>query len=139
DEEKQRFKKIDSAIAPLKGKRRTFLTGLVMTDENASPPSTQLLYQGDLTQPRQEVAPGVLSALEPGPLAIKSPPRPNSSGRRSALADWIVSDRNPLTARVLVNRIWQGHFGEGLQSTPNDFGLAGARPTNAPLLDWLAR
>ena len=58
--------------------------------------------------------------------------------RRLALADWIVSDTNPLARRVIVNRIWQHHFGAGLVDTPNDFGRNGVAPTHPQLLDWLA-
>jgi len=80
----------------------------------------------------------VTSALDPNPAAIAKPARAESSGRRSALAEWIVSKSNPLTARVIVNRIWQGHFGVGLQTTGNDFGFAGTKPEDPSLLDWLA-
>ena len=110
-----------------------------MTDAEGEPAATHILYQGDLAQPREQVAPGFLSALDPNPAPIAKPLREKSTGRRTALADWIVSERNPLTARVLVNRVWQAYFGEGLVATANDFGLAGARPSDPALLDWLAR
>ena len=68
------------------------------------------------------------------------PPQPDAKicGRRTVLADWIASKDNPLTARVMVNRIWQYHFGRGIVRSPNNFGLQGDRPTHPELLDWLA-
>ena len=59
-------------------------------------------------------------------------------GRRTALANWIASEKNPLTARVIVNRLWHYHFGAGLVATPNDFGFNGGRPSHPQLLDYLA-
>jgi hypothetical protein len=100
-------------------------------------PATQILDQGDFASPRDEVLPGFPSVLDPHPAAI-APPRPRTSGRRTALADWIVSKDNPWTARVFVNRVWQQHFGRGLVATPNDFGITGSAPVHLPLLDWLA-
>jgi hypothetical protein len=72
------------------------------------------------------------------PTLVSLPPDARSSGRRLALADWIASPQNPLTARVLVNRLWQHHFGRGLVRSPNNFGLQGDPPTHPELLDWLA-
>jgi len=137
-EEKKRHGEADAEVQALKKQLRPFTTGLLMADENAAPPVTYVLFQGDLAKTREAVPPGFLSALDPNAARIEKPVRRDSSGRRTALADWLVSNRNPLVARVLVNRIWQAHFGEGLVATANDFGLNGARPTHPELLDWLA-
>src|SRR5207245_2935126 len=73
------------------------------------------------------------------PLRLPSqPPAGGTTGRRLALADWLTDPRHPLTARVLVNRVWMHHFGRGLVGTPGDFGRLGERPTHPELLDWLA-
>ncbi|QDV35737.1 PSD1 and planctomycete cytochrome C domain-containing protein [Tautonia plasticadhaerens] len=99
-----------------------------------APDSIHRLHRGDPEQPREEVAPAVPHAL--GTLAL---PRGSAEReRREALAGWIASPENPLTARVMVNRIWQGHFGIGLMGTPSDFGHNGARPSHPELIDWLA-
>lgn len=98
------------------------------------PDKIHLLARGDPEQPKEEVTPALLSVL-----SNRSIPKDLTElGRREALADWIASPENPLTARVMVNRIWQGHFGIGLVETPSDFGLNGARASHPQLLDWLA-
>ena len=99
------------------------------------PAPTHKLYRGDATQPREQVTPGAVTALGP-PLQL--PADAPERERRLAFARWLGDPRNPLPARVLVNRLWQYHFGEGIVSTPNDFGHNGARPTHPELLDWLA-
>jgi mono/diheme cytochrome c family protein len=99
------------------------------------PDEIHLLNRGDPEQPKDEVVPAVLSTLGNVKLAKDTA----EQERRRALADWISSPQNPLTARVMVNRIWQGHFGTGLVETPSDFGRNGMKPTHPELLDWLAQ
>jgi hypothetical protein len=85
------------------------------------------------------VEPGFLSVLTGGAPAVIDPlPHRQSSGRRRALAEWIASPENPLTARVMVNRIWHYHFGRGIVGTPSNFGRMGTLPSHPELLDWLA-
>ena len=100
-----------------------------------SPGPTHRLMRGDVTQPSEVVAPGSLSELGQ---AVTLPVETPEAQRRAALADWIVSRDNPLTARVIVNRLWLQHFGEGIVDTPSDLGANGGKPTHPELLNWLA-
>ncbi len=104
------------------------------------PPQTFLFHRGDHDQPKQELAPReltVLTSWKPVELPINDA-NLSSSGRRLAYAKWLVSGEHPLVARVLVNRVWLNHFGQGLVPTAGDFGLLGVPPTHPELLDWLA-
>ena len=101
------------------------------------PDVIHLLNRGDPEQPKDEVRPEVLGVLA----QATTKPLPNEaaeSERRVALAEWIASPANPLTARVMVNRVWQGHFGTGLVETASDFGRTGTKPSHPELLDYLA-
>ena len=101
----------------------------------ADPEPTHFLYRGDPMAEREAVNPGGLSHVgAPLQLTDATP----EHDRRMQLADWIASADNPLTARVMVNRIWHYHFGRGIVETPSDFGAMGARPSHPELLDWLA-
>jgi len=99
-----------------------------------TPRTTYLMKGGDPLKPGEEVGPGFLSVISDLKLEAAS----TDSHRRNALAAAITAKDNPLTARVIVNRIWQHYFGAGIVKTPSDFGLNGGRPSHDKLLDWLA-
>ena len=94
------------------------------------------LHRGDVMQPREAVAPGVIEGARRRRSSWNA--SASDAARRKALADWIADPQNPLTARVLVNRLWHYHFGRGLVATPSNFGFLGGQPTHPELLDWLA-
>ena len=99
------------------------------------PDRIHLLRRGDPEQPGPEVSPAVPEVLG----TVRLPADAPEPQRRHALANWLTQPNAPLIARVMVNRIWQGHFGTGLVDTPSDFGRTGSRPSHSGLLDWLAR
>jgi Protein of unknown function (DUF1553)/Protein of unknown function (DUF1549)/Planctomycete cytochrome C len=115
-----------------------------VTDVGDYSPKTYLPVKG--SPKGEEVKPGFLTALGGGDIPEGSFERPTTgpiplmptTGRRKALAEWIASPENPLTARVMVNRIWQYYFGLGIVATPSDYGLRGKAPSHPELLDWLA-
>ncbi|MFO0953388.1 MAG: PSD1 and planctomycete cytochrome C domain-containing protein [Isosphaeraceae bacterium] len=101
---------------------------------------TPILQRGDYLKPGQEVSPGVVRSLATPEPFRWSPPAKDAptSGRRRAFAEWLTQPGHPLTARVLVNRVWLHHFGEGIVATPDNFGVKGEPPSHPELLDWLA-
>ncbi|MEM1069737.1 MAG: DUF1553 domain-containing protein, partial [Planctomycetota bacterium] len=99
--------------------------------ERSTPRTTNLLVKGDFTRPAQAVTPGT-------PEVLHSLSSASDRANRLDLAEWLISRDNPLTSRVIVNRIWQQYFGRGLVETDNDFGLLGSLPSHPDLLDWLA-
>jgi hypothetical protein len=111
-----------------------------LQDAGAKAAKTFLLERGELGHPGAEVQPGWPAILSPGFQfkAAAIAPLTNSTGRRAALARWLAGGDHPLTARVIVNRLWQHHFGRGIVATASDFGLRGELPTHPELLDWLA-
>jgi hypothetical protein len=135
-------KQVRAATAALEKDRPRPLEKLsVFVETDPNPPAHHVLRRGRHNQPGEEVGPGVPAALSTAANTYQVAPRPEgqvSTGRRLALARWITSPDNPLTARVLVNRLWQHHFGTGLVATPDNLGRSGARPTHPELLDYLA-
>lgn len=113
-------------------KPQPLVDAFVATDTGTTAPAVQLKTR----KGKQEIAPGFLTLLEPREPEIQ--PTDNSTGRRTVLANWITRPDNQLSTRVIVNRVWQYHFGRGIVSTASDFGKLGEKPTHPELLDWLA-
>ncbi len=102
-------------------------------------PPSHFLIRGDVNSRGSETKPGFLLVATKGDEPTELPPsNGHTSGRRRALAEWLVSKDNPLTARVMVNRIWHHHFGRGIVASIDNFGKMGESPTHPELLDWLA-
>lgn len=124
------FRSLNERYADLDEQLSGGVTTMVLK-EASKPRKTTVLIKGDFTRPAEEVTPGAPSVLHP--ITFAGP-----RGNRLDLAKWMGSRQNPLTARVIVNRVWQHYFGRGLVETENDFGLQGTMPSHPELLDWLA-
>lgn len=124
----KRLEEVKSRIGQLQSQKKAWIGSF------SQPGQTHRLYRGEPDAKREVVGPDALEAFTSLQLAVDAP----EQQRRLALANWIVDPANPLTARVIVNRIWQFHFGNGIVDTPSDFGRNGAVPTHPALLDWLA-
>ncbi|MEZ6061348.1 MAG: PSD1 and planctomycete cytochrome C domain-containing protein [Planctomycetaceae bacterium] len=137
DEQK---KKLEQQITQLESQRMPEPRIRALWSRGEPSPS-YILMRGNYLTPGHPVEPGVPAVLsrDDAPLDIRPPWNDGrSTGRRLAFARWLTRPDHPLTARVMVNRIWQHHFGQGIVTTPGNFGRAGAAPTHPELLDWLA-
>jgi hypothetical protein len=137
----EELKDYDKRIGEIRARKPAehFVQALVEPPGHA--PQTRLFHRGDHQQPKQVVIPAALTVAVPEGARVEFPLDDESlptTGRRLAFARWLTSPENPLTARVIVNRVWMHHFGTGLVATPADFGKLGARPSHPELLDWLA-
>jgi hypothetical protein len=134
----KRYAELKKQLAQFDSMRPAALPqGQFMIDLSATAPPTYVLRGGNIDAKGDQVQPGFLSILDPSDARFTQPAGLNSTGRRSTLAAWLTDTKNPLTGRVMVNRIWHYHFGRGIVATPGDFGMMGARPTHPELLDYL--
>jgi hypothetical protein len=141
-EDRKKTEEVKKQIADLeKSKPPALPSAMAITDPTSTPANSYFLHRGSTISKGSPMEPGpplVLSASGREIVFPKPAPQAKTTARRLALAQWLSSEENPLTARVMVNRIWQHHFGKGIVETPNDFGRMGAAPTHPELLDWLA-
>jgi hypothetical protein len=131
--------KTKKTIAELKKKLRDKPQIRALYEMGGEPSPAYLLRRGDALSIGELVEPGVPSVLRAGIESYKvRSPGPDGSGRRLALAKWLVQPNHPLTSRVMVNRLWMRHFGRGIVASPSNFGRTGVPPSHPELLDWLA-
>jgi cytochrome c553 len=140
-DEKQMLATLDAELAQLNRELKAIPPlPTVWAGKFEQPKATTYVHKGgDPMRRGADVVPASLAVLDGVLKPFALPANAPEGERRLALANWIASDANPLTARVLANRIWQSHFGTGLVDTPSDFGYLGSKPTHPELLDWLAR
>jgi mono/diheme cytochrome c family protein len=140
DAAKQKHRELLRQIQALDEQRpQKYPTAMTIGEEGREPLPSYFLHRGSPSAKGSLMEPGVLTVANWGGARFSEPP-PDAptSHRRGAFAAWVASERNPLTARVMANRIWQHHFGAGIVRTPSNFGKTGERPTHPELLDWLA-
>ncbi len=138
-EQKKRYQELEKKLASLPLPRPQPLpSAMAVTDVGLDVPPTHLLAGGDWRKPQQQLQPGFPNFLDESTPDIRAIRERKTTGRRSALAQWLTRKDNPLTARVIVNRFWQHHFGAGIVASSSDFGTMGDAPTHPKLLDWLA-
>ena len=139
EDQKKRYLELEKQLAaalPRKPEAPSYVMSISDLGREAAP--VHLLQGGDWRKPKEVLQPGFPAFLGGGTVDTSLPKGVESTGLRAALARWLTGKTQPLTARVMVNRLWQHHFGAGIVGTPNDFGALGDPPTHPELLDWLA-
>lgn len=138
--ERQEHQRLEREIARLQASMpEKYATARTIAEKGREALPSYYLHRGDPGSKGSPMDPGVLKVASWEPVKFPAPPADaDSSWRRVTFANWIASEENPLTARVMVNRLWQHHFGEGIVQTPSNFGKTGVAPTHPELLDWLA-
>ena len=136
----KQYRDLRKQLDELKDRKVPADRALIVTEAGPVAPETHLMLRGNPHSPGDKVEPGFLQVVgNATPPVIPTPPSGSkSSGRRTVLADWIASPENPLTARVMANRVWQYHFGRGIVRSSSNLGTQGDKPTHPELLDWLA-
>ncbi|MEE9240050.1 MAG: DUF1549 and DUF1553 domain-containing protein, partial [bacterium] len=139
-EDKAQHEEFLAKIDALEKQRpKPYATAMSVGEEGREALPSYFLHRGSPDAKGSMMEPGVLSVAARGEVEFPAPPEHGkSSWRRRRFAEWIASPENPLTARIMVNRLWQHHFGEGIVRTPSNFGKVGGRPSHPELLDWLA-
>ena len=135
----RRFRELRKELEDLKRAKPPADRALVVTETGPKPPETHVMLRGNPHAPGDVVEPAFLQVASTKVPTLPEPdPGAKTSGRRTVLADWIASPENPLTARVMANRVWQYHFGRGIVRSSNNLGTQGDKPTHPELLDYLA-
>ena len=139
EEEITRYEETTERLESSRSRQVPAEKAFAIISDGPRPQDLHVHIRGNASSPGEKVEPDFPDCVDDSVVTVPEPAEgAKSSGRRRHLAEWISSPENPLTARVMVNRLWQHHFGRGIVSTPSDFGELGQRPTHPELLDWLA-
>ena len=139
DAKARRYRELRRELDEVRNRKVPADRALVVTEAGREAPETYLLIRGNPNAHGDKVEPAFLQVVATSTPTIPTPPTGlKSTGRRTVLADWISSPDNPLTARVMANRVWQYHFGRGIVRSSSNLGTQGDKPTHPELLDWLA-
>ncbi len=139
EEKARRYRELRKELDELRNRKVPAERALVVTEAGPEAPETYVLIRGNPNAHGDKVEPAFLQVVSRGAPNIPAPSQGSkTTGRRTVLADWIASPKNPLTARVMANRVWQYHFGRGIVRSSSNLGTQGDKPTHPELLDWLA-